>query len=191
MITRWSFDLFANSIFFTKNLKPFKIFQIRTKIFKQNFSFYKNLKIHAQWFGLNKVSKQKIDSIPSHYCCRREILLFKCCCCLFIRANLDENLIELNGSLKIEKPQQTDKKVDKPKNEWCLHLLKQNELFETTIDTYLELKEMLESINSSKCTHLLNYLIGSIEIYHEKLKKILTKYKLHKFFFFLYILLNS
>ena len=90
-----------------------------------------------------------------------------------IRAQLDANLTDLNKSLKTEIPLPTDKKADK--NERLMHLLEQNDLFETTIGTYLQLKELLESISTSKCSHLLNYLVNSIEIYHDKLKKILSK----------------
>lgn len=92
-----------------------------------------------------------------------------------IKLMLEANLTELDQSLKkkLEKPSSNDKRNEK--HELHLHLIEQNNLFETTISNYLQLKSMLAAISSTKCTSLLRYLIDSIEIYHDKLKSILTK----------------
>ena len=81
---------------------------------------------------------------------------------------LEDDLIEQMRNFEIEKNECTYK--------FKLKWMNKNGNIgdEATIGHYLQLKEMLESINSSKCTHLLSYLISLIEIYHEKLKNILA-----------------
>ncbi len=85
---------------------------------------------------------------------------------------LDKNLEQIDQSLnkKAEKPTSTNK------NELYLQILEQNDIIETTVGNYLKLKNLLQSISTTKCNNLLKYLIDSIKIYHDKLKQILIKY---------------
>jgi hypothetical protein len=84
---------------------------------------------------------------------------------------LDKNLEQIDQSLnkKAEKPTSTNK------NELYLQILEQNDIIETTVGNYLKLKNLLQSISTTKCNNLLKYLIDSIKIYHDKLKQILIK----------------
>lgn len=90
-----------------------------------------------------------------------------------IKYDLERNLLKLNQSLtkKSEAKPSNEKKFDK--NEQLVHILQQNNLFEVTIQYYLKLKSLLESIKTTNCTNLLNYLIKHVQVYHDKLKSLI------------------
>ena len=51
----------------------------------------------------------------------------------------------------------------------------QMNLLKEAIGMYKKLRELLESIANTKCVNLINYILESIQIYHEKLRNFLVK----------------
>ena len=50
----------------------------------------------------------------------------------------------------------------------------QMSMLKEAIGIYKQLRELLESIANTKCVNLINYILESIQVYHEKLRNFLV-----------------